>query len=335
AERAEGVARLARVLSMRLAEVSHESDFQSSSEFIPLLRALHVQTTLSYTGSVPALASVDLRGATARLVGSVFDEEGLGTLRSALRSTLRTGRLVRDRISTDTWRVLAALDDEVQAREEDLGRDSLGTLHEVLNRVVVRLAAFSGLVMESMTRGQAWRFLDMGRRVERAMTLLMLVRGSLSEPCPREGPLLESVLDIADSVMTYRRRYLATLQVAPVVDLLLTDETNPRSVIYQMEALISHIATLPNTLDGMRTPQQRIILSVLTQLKLADIDRLCVVGEHGGRARLSALLLDLSTQIPTLSDSLSDRYLNHATVSRHLTQDETAYPVDHTMNGGD
>ena len=335
AERAEGVARLARILSMRLAEVGSQSDFESSSEFIPLLRALHVQTTLSYTGEIPTLGSVDLRSATERLIASVFDEEGTGTLRSALRSTLRTGRLVRDRISTDTWRVLAALDDEVHAREDSLGRDSLGTLHEVLNRVVVRLAAFSGLVMESMTRGQAWRFLDMGRRVERAMTLLMLVRGSLTEPCTREGPLLESVLDIADSVMTYRRRYLATLQVAPVVDLLLTDETNPRSVIYQMEALTGHIATLPNTLDGMRTPQQGIILSVLTDLKLADIDRLCTVGERGERPRLYALLRDLSTQIPVLSDSLSDRYLNHATVSRHLSQDDLTSKADQAMNGGD
>jgi uncharacterized circularly permuted ATP-grasp superfamily protein/uncharacterized alpha-E superfamily protein len=335
AERAEGVARLARILSVRLAEVSSQADYESSAEFIPLLRALHVQTTLSYTAEIPVLDGVDLRGATARLVASVFDEDGIGTLRSALRSTLRTGRLVRDRISIDTWRVLAALDDEVQAREQDLGRDQLGTLHDVLNRVVVRLAAFSGLVMESMTRGQAWRFLDMGRRVERAMTMLMLVRGSMTETCTREGPLLEGVLDIADSVMTYRRRYLATLQVAPVVDLLLTDETNPRSVIYQMEALSQHIATLPNTIDGLRTPQQRIALSVLTDLKLADIDRLCVLDERGERPRLSAVLRDLSTQIPVLSDSLSDRYLNHATVSRHLSQDDGAFPIDKAMNGGD
>ena len=112
----------------------------------------------------------------------MFDEAGAGTLRAALRSTLRTGRLVRDRISTDTWRVLAALDDEVQMRTSATSATTRwARVLDVLNRVVVRLAAFSGLVMESMTRGQAWRFLDMGRRVERAMTLLMLVRGSLTE----------------------------------------------------------------------------------------------------------------------------------------------------------
>jgi uncharacterized circularly permuted ATP-grasp superfamily protein/uncharacterized alpha-E superfamily protein len=335
AERAEGVARLARVLSTRLSEVASASDLENSSEFGPLMRALHAQTSLSYTGPLLECVGADLKSLTEQLVESVFDEEGAGTLRAALRSTLRTGRLVRDRISTDTWRVLAALDDEVQARAADLETNPLETLHDLLNRVVVRLAAFSGLVMESMTRGQAWRFLDMGRRVERAMTLLMLLRGSLTVPCTREGPLLESVLDIADSVMTYRRRYLATLQVAPVVDLLLTDETNPRSVIYQMEALHQHICTLPNALDGMRTPQQRTALSVLTELKLADIDRLCGADEQGERARLAALLIDLGGRIPALSDSLSDRYLNHATLSRHLTHDDGASPADHAMLGGD
>lgn len=339
AERAEGIARLARVVATRLGEIASESDLESSEEFVPLLRALNTQTGLVYGGELVEGEGRDLRSVTEQLVSSVFDGLGAGTLRAALRATLRTGRRVRDRISTDTWRVLASLDDELQEHEGALARDPLGTLHEVLNRVVVRLAAFSGLVMESMTRGQAWRFLDMGRRVERAMTLVMLLRGSLDEPCSREGALLEAVLDIADSVMTYRRRYLATLQVAPVVDLLLTDETNPRSVIFQIEALGGHIASLPNALDGMRTPQQRIALSVLNDLKLADIDRLCVVDEHGARPRLAALLQDLGKRIPALSDSLSDRYLNHATISRHLSLDEaipiTLPPAEPALDGAD
>jgi uncharacterized circularly permuted ATP-grasp superfamily protein/uncharacterized alpha-E superfamily protein len=335
AERAEGAARLARVVSSRIAELGTEADLDGSNEIMPLLRALNAQTSLIYTGELLDPSSLDLKGVTEQLVASVFDDGGIGSLRSALRSTLRTGRMVRDRISTDTWRILAALDDDVSARDDDLERDPLGTVHDVLNRVVVRLAAFSGLVMESMTRGQAWRFLDLGRRVERAMTLLMLVRGALTETCEREGPLLEAVLEIADSVMTYRRRYLATLQVAPVVDLLLTDESNPRSVIYQLDALNNHIAALPNPSDGMRTPQQRITLALLTDLKLADIEGLCAVDERGERAQLSALLIDLSTRIPALSESLSDRYLNHATVSRHLNKDEQTPSDPMILHGGD
>jgi uncharacterized circularly permuted ATP-grasp superfamily protein/uncharacterized alpha-E superfamily protein len=321
AERAEGVARLIRVVSTRLSEQASQSDFARSSEFVHLLRAVTAQTTLLYTAPIVDGAST-LDGATKQLVHGVFGEEAVGSLRSVVKATLRAGRLVRDRISTDTWRVLSALGDELEDKDETLALDALGTLHDVLNGVILRLAAFSGQVMESMTRGHAWRFLDMGRRLERAMTLITLLRATLCERSERESTLLEAVLDIADSGMTYRRRYLATMQVSPVVDLLLTDDTNPRSVIYQLEAITRHIAALPLTQGGVTTAQERIALGALYALKLADVERVSGHGEDGKRARLSELLIDLATRVPALSDSLSDRYLAHATVSRHLTLDE-------------
>jgi uncharacterized alpha-E superfamily protein len=143
------------------------------------------------------------------------------------------------------------------------------------------------------------------------------------------------VLEIADSGMTYRRRYLASLQVAPVADLLLTDETNPRSVIYQMEAILKHIEALPGSSDGMRSPQELTALSVLTQLKLTDVERVCAPDAEGERPELDALLLDLATRIPALSESLSDRYLSHATVLRHLTQDENPHSSAGDVGAGD
>jgi uncharacterized circularly permuted ATP-grasp superfamily protein/uncharacterized alpha-E superfamily protein len=321
AERAEAVARLARVVCSRLSDFATQNELERSSEFVPLLRALGAQTSLVYTGKLATEVDVSLGAAESQLLSAVFDDEGMGTLKAVLRSTLHAGRLVRDRISTDTWRVLAALDDELQTAEASLKGDPLGRLQDVLNRLVMRLAAFSGLVMDSMTRGQAWRFLEMGRRLERAMALVMLLRASLTTRCDREGPLLEAVLEVADSGMTYRRRYLTTLQVAPVVDLLVTDETNPRSILYQMDEFTRHIEALPVTGAGLRTHEQRIALGVLTDLKLTDIDRVCVADAHGDRPQLEALLVDLATRIPALSDSLSDRYLTHATVSRHLTVD--------------
>ena len=321
AERAEGVARLVRVVATRLADQASQNDFARSSELVQLLRAVTAQTSLLYTAPIADGPST-LDAAMRQLVQALFGEDVVGSLLSVVKATLRAGRLVRDRISTDTWRVLAALDDELHGKEELLAKDALGTLHDVLNGVVLRLAAFSGQVMESMTRGHAWRFLDMGRRLERAMTLVSLLRATLSERSERESTLLEAVLDIADSGMTYRRRYLATMQVSPVVDLLLTDDTNPRSVIYQLEAISKHIAALPLTQGGVATPQERIALGALYALKLADVERVVVAGEDGKRARLNELLLDLATRVPALSDSLSDRYLAHATVSRHLTLDE-------------
>ena len=82
---------------------------------------------------------------------------------------------MRDRISTDTWRVLASIDDELSSAEQLQPAERLAGLSELLNRLVQSLSAFSGLVMESMSRGQAWRFLDMGRRLERAMTLVSII----------------------------------------------------------------------------------------------------------------------------------------------------------------
>ncbi len=95
-----------------------------------------------------------------------------------------------------------------------------------------------------MTRSHAWRFLDVGRRLERAIGLVRLVRHTLVEatpsPADRPAALLEALLEVCDSGITYRRRYLATLQVAPVLDLLLTDDGNPRSLLFQLEALSEH-----------------------------------------------------------------------------------------------
>jgi uncharacterized circularly permuted ATP-grasp superfamily protein/uncharacterized alpha-E superfamily protein len=324
AERAEGVARLARVVCSRLNDLVNQNDLEHSQEFVALLRALSTQTSLNYTGGLTVGDSVDLASAQAQLIAAVTDETRTGTLRACVSSALRAGRLVRDRISTDTWRVLAALDDELRIDGAALEREPMGTLLDVLNRVVLRLAAFSGLAIDSMTRGHAWRFLDMGRRLERAMTLLMLLRSTLTQRCERGTPLLEAVLEVADSSMTYRRRYLARLQLPPVVDLLLTDETNPRSVIYQLDALTRHLEALPPAPDGLRSPQERIALGVLTELKLCDIEWLCTPRPAGERPRLSQYLLELGARIPALSDSLSDRYLSHATVSRHLGFDDRA-----------
>jgi uncharacterized circularly permuted ATP-grasp superfamily protein/uncharacterized alpha-E superfamily protein len=332
AERAECVTRLARVLCGRLRELSDPNDLGRSTELVALSRALTAQTSLLYTAKLDPSLPPDLPSAQRDLLVAVFDETVPGSLRAAVSATLRTGRLVRDRISSDTWRVLASLEDELQNAERDLAHDRLSVLHEALLHIVLRLSAFSGLVMDSMTRGHAWRFLDMGRRVERAMGIVTLLRATLIEPSDREGALLEATLDTADSAMTYRRRYLSTLQVAPVVDLLLVDETNPRSVQYQVEALCRSLSELPRPESGLRSPEERRALALLATLRLCDVEASCVATD-GTRSALSALLVDLATRIPALSDALSDRYLAHASISRHLGYDETVTGLDSPLKG--
>jgi uncharacterized alpha-E superfamily protein len=222
-------------------------------------------------------------------------------------------RTIRDWISADTWRSVAELHQELARPRAIGGRSTPGALVNHLDRVVMVLAAMSGLAAESMAHGHAWRFLDMGRRIERAVYLLTLLRLTL-EPYP-DSPPLEELLAIADSATTYRRRYLARLQVAPVVDLLLTDETNPRSVLFQVAALARHIDALPRDEGKPSTAEQSLAVSALAELRLADVNGLCAAE---GRAALLELLERIGALLRSLSDSISSTYFNHAVVPRQM-----------------
>ena len=150
---------------------------------------------------------------------------------------------VRDRFSADTWRILNKLQMDARQRSGRAARN-----HEprpCSMTLVVDLAAFSGMEMENMTRGHGWRFLDIGRRLERAANIITrCIQGGLAAE-PAVSNALETVLEIADSVMTYRRRYFAQPQWPAVLDLLLTDEGNPRSLAFQVDALADHATNLP------------------------------------------------------------------------------------------
>jgi uncharacterized alpha-E superfamily protein len=159
----------------------------------------------------------------------------------------------------------------------------------------------------------------MGRRLERAAGLVTLLSCTLGKVVEREGPLLESVLEAADSGMTYRRRYLNQLAAAPVLDLLLTDETNPRAVIFQANALVEHLAGLPREANAaVRTAEQRLALELRAELQLADVEALATTGPDGTRAALAARLERWGKALPALSDSLAASYLSHAAQSRQL-----------------
>jgi uncharacterized circularly permuted ATP-grasp superfamily protein/uncharacterized alpha-E superfamily protein len=325
AERAEGTARLIRTIAARLGDQSGPSDGQMPAEVESLFSVLEALThaphpKLLKTGEADTSRGRPewLSGAEKTLLASVFDDEPLETLKLTVTSTYRLARSLRDRISGDTWRTLAELDRDVSRAPGITGPRSLRALTELLDDVVTCLAAFSGLAVDSMSRGQAWRFLDIGRRLERGLHMATLLRHALGTVSTREGPLLEALLEVADSSMTYRRRYLATLQAAPVVDLLLTDDSNPRSVLFQIAALLSHIEALPQE-PGATTPAlQRLALRASFDLRLLDVTEFMHVNEAGDRPEFLAVLERLVALFPQLSNAISGSYLNHAMMSRQL-----------------
>jgi uncharacterized circularly permuted ATP-grasp superfamily protein/uncharacterized alpha-E superfamily protein len=303
AERAEGLVRLLRGILVRLTEKSGLSDVP---ELPQLVRVLTEQA----------------QPPQQELLAFVFDENKPGSLAATLALLHRVVGTVRDRISTDMWKVINSLGtgDGRLFYWPSLLKPTLSDVLEIVDDAISTLAAFGGLTMESMTRGQAWRFLDMGRRLERSLHTISLVRRTLVTANANEGPLLEALLEIADCSMTYRRRYLGSLHTAAVLDLLLADETNPRSLAFQLAAFSETVDQLPwNGAVPGRSPEQRLMLSMLTAVRLADIEQLAQPNAAGLRTHLEDLLAKTNTELPALSDTITSHYLNHLETSRHLT----------------
>ena len=301
-ERADGIARLCRGILVRLPD----QNLDNSPD---------LQLLLGVTKSGPGEEAVI--PPDQRLAAILFDSQFPLGLQSTLTSAYRIAGLVRDRISIDTWRIINRFDRDFPSTGSHNVR--LNDILPALDRLIITFAAFGGLAMESMTRGYAWRFLDMGRRIERCLALLALLRGTLIQPIEREAPLLEAVLEIADSAMTYRRRYLSTLQPPPVLDLLIADESNPRSIGFQLARLTEHVEQLPRPpVAAHRSPEERILLRMLSTVRLVDLQQECELAPDGLRTRLDQLLASLAADMLALSDALSHGYLSHAVASRQL-----------------
>jgi uncharacterized alpha-E superfamily protein len=165
--------------------------------------------------------------------------------------------------------------------------------------------------MENMTRGHSWRFLDIGRRLERASNIATIIQGALKVESASVG-VLEPVLEIADSVMTYRRRYFARPLWPPVLDLLLADETNPRSLAFQINALADHVANLPREGGRGRGRETRQIDALRGLLNSADLPALVQEQLSGRKEGLNVLLARIAAELRGISDSLNHQYFSHA-----------------------
>jgi len=227
---------------------------------------------------------------------------------------------VRDRISIDSWRIVTRLVDEFVTPNVNEALTLQAAL-DLLDGALFTLAAFGGQAMEGMTREKGWRFLDIGRRIERSSALLSVLRFGLARSDAIEGNRLESLLEIANSAMTYRSRYMAGFEAGPVLDLLLMDEINPRSLAFQFAELSSHINQLVgDTHTATRPAEQRLMMNALTTVRLADIHILAQPNPRKQRALLMELLDRFERDLTELSGVLMRTYLSHARKVQHLSE---------------
>lgn len=328
AERAEDNARYLRIVIQKLLQAEKETDTVELQAIRKLLRSLsHI--TKSYPGFAAAENKEFPQHLGNELLTLTLDPKQVGGLTNIIRSLFQGAYEVRDRWSTDTWRVFDDIA-EVWLEQSTKKAKSLEELLDMLDKLITSVVALSGLTTESMTRELGWHFLDLGRRIERSQVVISILR-SLMVPVYVgfiENIPLESALVSNESLITYRRRYRSYMQPRTVLELLLFDDGNPRSLMFQFNRIQEHIEKLPRqTAPKQMSELERLLLDASTQLRLNDANSLAQADPVAAvRPALEQLLTRLQYLVGQMSDVTVHSYFSAPVVPHQLvnTSDESA-----------
>jgi len=308
-ERAEQGARLLRIVCKTYNGYLEFRDALEGEVCNVLLPAL-LQRTVSTPP--PAAAGEALEPvAAARQIASMFEPRSAGSLTFSLQAMLTAAYALRDRLPNDTWRIFERVRLGIEKLQRR-GHDSLADVEDDLDEIITALMAVLGLTQDAMIRGKAWLFLDIGRRLERAVLLANLLRATLTRRYdPRvEHLIVEAILESLQSLMAYRRAHQEMTHAESALAMMLFDDDNPRSLGFQLAKLRDHCAALPREEQGLQlSEEQRLILDASTRLQLTDIERLVFVDvESHSRSTLDGLLGEIAALLAQASNALTRNY---------------------------
>ncbi len=311
-ERADATARL---LSSILQRLNPERGGGAISLLAPLLRTLEAHGQLPAISALPE-SQQNLVDFETELLAAIFDPDQPASLRRITDQLQRLAVFVRDRISNDMWHVLTHVNERLVTPAATLMTTG-GEAAVLLNQTLLGLAAFHGLARENMTRAHGWRFLDMGLRLERAIYLCTLLDATLQSPNANNSSVLEAVLEVADSSITYRSRYNLLTHAPGVFDLILLDDKNPRSVLFQVNQLNKHFEHLPREREaGQPGVAKTILRGCVARLNGTNAQELTGARAAWPTGRISAVIKETLRELPKLSVAISASYFAHSTISR-------------------
>jgi len=287
-ERAEATLRLIRALG---APTRDPAKGASSGPATTMASVERIQRLLVTWGAITQAN----RANPARAVAEALQNpEKFGSALSLVKSAQRTATSLRERLSPDAWQVITEMAERLSLQVDD--DDAVVSAAEL---TLQELASFAGLSQENMNRAAGWRFLDMGRRVERAINTARFARQFAYDEAGDED--LDLLLTLVDCQITYRSRYLVGAALAPVRDLAVLDPYNPRSVAFQVAALNEHIAGLPSLKEhGLIERPQRLAVALQATLTTTEAANLDVKS-----------LFALEQDLLNLADAISLHYFPH------------------------
>ncbi|HUB75805.1 MAG TPA: circularly permuted type 2 ATP-grasp protein [Solirubrobacteraceae bacterium] len=321
----EGIDPMASIPSRAAENLWWLGRYAERAESLTRLLRTVIDRTNEFGGATnPAgAASLDALASALAWIGGTDS-----TLVQPLRAMLDNAYAVRDQLSRDTWLVIGPLERVLADLDIPLG-DPQRHSQAALQQVIQSLLALGGLGIESMVRDLGWRFMDAGRRLERSLQLLSLLRSTvpIARGTAADSLLLESVLGAAESIITYRFRYRSHAQLETVLELLLRDPGNPRSLAYQLERLTEDLDALPLGSPIRLREEQRLVLEAHTRLRLADLPALVREDEDGRRPELDSLLASLAELLLGAGDAVDATHFVHTTPTFSLLGPAGAEPA--------
>ncbi|MFJ2449582.1 circularly permuted type 2 ATP-grasp protein [Pseudomonas sp. NPDC087626] len=285
-ERCDDSARLLRIMLARYVDGDDPQALQAAVELGESLMLLPEE------GELPE-----------RLLAALLGADWSFSLRANLQRLQWAASQVRGKLSRENWQALVELQREAMALSTEAA--DFGELLDFLNRLVMSLAALSGFALDDMTRDEGWRFLMIGRRIERLQFLSSSLAGFLRGAGAFDQAGLEWLLELGNSSITYRSRYLAVAQLIPVLDLLLLDEQNPHAVLFQLKLVSRSLKRLNHDFAAPAEAALPLLVERLAGFDLGCLEN-PLFGDSSVRAALDGLA-DLLQEVADVSNQVSDR----------------------------
>ena len=311
AERVESMGRLLRATALRLIE-SDPSTSAGLEALIALCESARLREmfpaaqTQSLTKKTTTKAA---NGGEDWLLAAVGDPRVINGLPANTARLLYCATQLRDRMSLDNWHTVQRL-----ARAHEPAPQDLEAALTILDYVLPACTALAGYAFDDMTRDEAWRFLVTGRRLERMAFIASVVVQVLARPAEEREAALGALLEIGNTIITYRARYQRQPELLPVLDLLVSDESNPHSVCFQLAVLGRDIQEFETRLSFRPINDPRPLLESLRAFDLAQLDNVrpsCGEDEPFGEP-LAMILRACERFAYGISDELSQRFFVHA-----------------------
>lgn len=294
AERCDNTARLLRLAIEKIIDAEPVSKDSSWTSITGLLREsdiLRDENSLDDVALIRALRA------------AIVDDDRPG-LAGNLKLLLRVAAQLRERLSLDNWRTINTLVQKITERKKHAM--ALSDALAEIDRTVVAMMTLAGFSLDGMTRDQGWRFMSVGRRIERLQFQCTTLQRALQTPVQDE---LDWLLELGDSTITYRSRYMARPEWMPLLDLLVRDDSNPRSVAFQLKGLNDALIRLAVDLGPCGAEELVQGIEAMRTLDAAkDLDP--------GSPRLAGLLAELQAASLRLSEQLGLRFFSHSQIQR-------------------